>query len=100
MTSPIFDETRFVADILDEYYENDMNDSCAIIFEKHFNVMVERYDIKEIIKSYCSTVEIEDARERYSTNYIEAKLNLVLFDIVINAITTCLDSDAETDICE
>ena len=93
----LFDETTFISNIIDEYYAGNMNESCMNTFDKYFNIVIETYNIKELLESYCKTSEIEDAKFRYGDNYIIAKLNIVLFRIVLNAIMNKEDSEAGTD---
>jgi uncharacterized membrane protein len=85
MSKPIFEETKFVADVLNEYYANNYT-NYSIIYDKYFNIVLETYDNKELLERYCTNEEIEEAKECYKSNYIESKLNLVLFNIILNAI--------------
>jgi|688.fasta_scaffold2342818_2 hypothetical protein len=85
MSKPIFEETKFVADVLNEYYANNYT-NYSIIYDKYFNIVLETYDNKELLERYCTYEEIEEAKECYKSNYIESKLNLVLFNIILNAI--------------
>lgn len=99
MSIPIFDESNFVTNILNEYYANNYTD-YSIIYDKYFNIVVDTYDIEQLLKNYCTIEEIDDAKERYKSNYIEAKLNLVLFNIVLNAIGKKDEYISETDSSE
>ncbi len=85
MSKPIFEETKFVAAVLNEYYANNYT-NYSIIYDKYFNIVIETYDNKELLERYCTNEEIEEAKECYKSNYIESKLNLVLFNIILNAI--------------
>jgi len=85
MSKPIFEETKFVAAVLNEYYANNYT-NYSIIYDKYFNIVLETYDNKELLERYCTNEEIEEAKECYKSNYIESKLNLVLFNIILNAI--------------
>jgi len=85
MSKPVFEETKFVAAVLNEYYANNYT-NYSIIYDKYFNIVIETYDNKELLERYCTNEEIEEAKECYKSNYIESKLNLVLFNIILNAI--------------
>jgi hypothetical protein len=97
-TAFLFDETTFISNIIDEYYASDMNDSCITTFDKYFNIVIETYNNKELLESYCKTSEIEDAKLRYGENYIVDKLHIILFAIVLTAIMNKEESNANTDI--
>lgn len=95
MSIPIFDETKFVNDILNEYYANNYT-NYSNIYDKYFNIVIETYDIEQLLINYCTTDEIEDAKERYKSNYIEVKLNLILFNILLNAIVKKEENDSDS----
>jgi len=95
MVKPIFNESKFVTDILTEYYANNYT-NYSNIYDKYFNIVIETYDIEQLLINYCTTDEIEDAKERYKYNYIEAKLNLILFNIVLNAIVKKEENDSDS----
>jgi hypothetical protein len=95
MVKPIFNESKFVTDILTEYYANNYT-NYSNIYDKYFNIVIETYDIEQLLINYCTTDEIEDAKERYKSNYIEAKLNLILFNIVLNAIVKKEENDSDS----
>jgi hypothetical protein len=97
-TAFLFDETTFVSNIIEEYYASDMIDSCINTFDKYFNIVIETYDNKELLESYCTINEIENAKHQYGANYIITKLHLVLFIIVVNSIMNNEYSEANTDI--
>ena len=56
MVKPIFNESKFVTDILTEYYANNYT-NYSNIYDKYFNIVIETYDIEQLLINYCTTDE-------------------------------------------
>jgi hypothetical protein len=82
---PIFELRKFINPILDELAEGE-NKDCCTIFDKHFQELVKNFNLEVILNRYCSSREIKSAKYRYCCDYIEKKLNIVLFQKVLKAI--------------
>jgi hypothetical protein len=83
---PVFEIRKFINPILDELMESKSKDCCEI-FERHFEKLVEHYDLEVILDRYCTPREITSAKCRYGSDYLEKKVNIVLFEKLLNAIT-------------
>jgi hypothetical protein len=75
-----FNEITFIKDILNESSDNNYSN----IFDKHFNNLVKTKNIEEIFNLYLEEIDIEDVKCRYGKNYIEIKLNLILYTKLLN----------------
>jgi len=78
-----FDETVFINQILIDYINSD-NLDYSIIYDNHYNNLIKKYDIKDIFQLYINEIDLEDAKYRYGDNYIDIKLNLILYSKFIN----------------
>ena len=76
---PVFELRKFINPILDELMESENKDCCAI-FDKHFQELVKNFNLEVILTRYKS------AKNRYCCDYVEKKVNIVLFQKVLNAI--------------
>ncbi len=82
---PVFELRKFINPILDELMESE-NKDCCTIFDKHFQELVQNFNLEVILIRYCSAREIKSAKYRYCCDYVEKKVNIVLFQKVLNAI--------------
>jgi len=82
---PVFELRKFINPILDELMESENKDCCEI-FEKHFQELVKNFNLEIILNRYCSLREIKSAKFRYCSDYVEKKVNIVLFQKVLKAI--------------
>ncbi len=78
-----FDETVFINEIIIDYINGDNHD-YSIIYDNHYNNLIKKYDIKDIFQLYINEIDLEDAKYRYGDNYIDIKLNLILYSKFIN----------------
>ena len=83
---PIFEIRKFINKILNELQENDNKNFCEI-FDRHFKNLVKNYNLEVIILRYCTAPEIKSAQYRYGSDYLEKKVNIILFQKVLNAIS-------------
>lgn len=81
----LFDETIFINEVIKDYIKSSDND-CSYIYDKHYNKLIRTYDIKDVFYLYINEIDLEDAKYRYGDNYIDIKLNLILYSKVINYI--------------
>lgn len=82
-----FDETSFIKEVLNNYINyNNYNQDLSIIYDNHFNNIIKKYNITDIFNLYIKEIDIEDAKYRYGNNYINIKLNLILYSKIINYI--------------
>lgn len=64
---------------LDDIYEVNIN------YDKTFNNLINKNNLDFIFNIYCNNNdEIEDAKIRYGDNYKELKLNLILYNNLLN----------------
>ena len=80
-----FDFRKFRKAILNEFIDSE-DRNCTAIFDKHFALVVEKYDIEVILNRYCTKQEIISAHCRYGSEYLEKQLNIVLFEKIMDAI--------------
>jgi hypothetical protein len=80
-----FDFRKFRKAILNEFIDSE-DRNCTAIFDKHFALVVEKYDIEVILNRYCTKQEIISANCRYGSEYLEKQLNIVLFEKIMDAI--------------
>lgn len=85
MTVYIFELRKFINPIINELKES-KNKNCCDIFDRHFEKLVENYDLEVILDRYCTPMEIKSAKIRYGSDYLEKKLNIILFEKVLAAI--------------
>ena len=78
-----FNETDFIKDIVKDYINNNDND-YSITYNNHFNRLLKNYNIIDIYKLYLNEIDIEDSKYRYGNNYMEIKINLILYSKFIN----------------
>ena len=78
-----FNETDFIKDIVKDYINNNDND-YSITYNNHFNNLIKNYNIIDIYKLYLNEIDIEDSKYRYGNNYMEIKINLILYSKFIN----------------
>ena len=74
----VFNETDFINDIVKDYINNNDND-YSITYNNHFNRLLNNYNIIDIYKLYLNEIDIEDSKYRYGNNYMEIKINLILY---------------------
>jgi len=79
----VFNETDFIKDIVKDYINNNDND-YSITYNNHFNRLLKNYNIIDIYKLYLNEIDIEDSKYRYGNNYMEIKINLILYSKFIN----------------
>ena len=79
----VFNETDFIKDIVRDYINNNDND-YSITYNNHFNNLLKNYNIIDIYKLYLNEIDIEDSKYRYGNNYMEIKINLILYSKFIN----------------
>lgn len=80
-----FNENFFIKEILKDCIKNNELDYSKI-YDIHFNKLVKTSNIKEIFNLYLDEIDLEDVKYRYGKNYIEIKLNLILYTRLINYI--------------
>lgn len=78
-----FNETIFIKEVIKDYIKSNNND-YSITYDNHYNNLIKTYDIKDIFQLYLGEIDLEDAKYRYGNNYIEIKLNLILYSKFIN----------------
>ena len=78
-----FNETDFIKDIVRDYIKSNDND-YSITYNNHFNRLLKNYNIIDIYKLYLNEIDIEDSKYRYGNNYMEIKINLILYSKFIN----------------
>lgn len=81
----IFNETDFIKTVINDYIKSNHND-CSITYNKHFDNLIKNYNINDIFNLYLNEIDIEDSKYRYGSNYIEIKVNLILYSKLINYI--------------
>lgn len=80
-----YDENLFMKSVIDEYKINVNDDEISdIIFEKHFNKLIEKCNINDIFNYYSNEIDVEDAKQCYGNDYIKIKLGFILHMKVIN----------------
>lgn len=81
----LFNETIFIKEVIKDYIKSNNND-CSVIYDNHYNKLIKNYDIKDVFNLYINEIDLEDVKYRYGDNYIDIKLNLILYSKVINYI--------------
>jgi hypothetical protein len=67
--------------------KNDKNDNnYSKIYDNHYNNLVKTKNIEEIFNLYLDEIDLEDIKYRYGKNYMDIKLNLILYTKFINYI--------------
>ncbi len=79
----LFNEKKFIKEIIKDYLNSD-NQDYSIIYDNHYNNLIKKYDIKDVFELYINEIDLEDAKYRYGNNYIDIKLNLILYSKLIN----------------
>jgi hypothetical protein len=82
----LFNEKKFIKEVINDYLNSD-NQDYSIIYDNHYNNLIKTYDIKDIFQLYINEIDIEDAKYRYGNDYIDIKLNLILYSKLINYIS-------------
>ncbi len=84
----LFDENEFIKEVIKDYINNSnsSNNDCSYIYDNHYNKLIKTYDINDIFHLYINEIDLEDSKYRYGDNYIDIKLNLILYSKVINYI--------------
>jgi hypothetical protein len=82
----LFNEKKFIKEVINDYLNSD-NQDYSIIYDNHYNKLIKTYDIKDIFQLYINEIDIEDAKYRYGNDYIDIKLNLILYSRLINYIS-------------
>lgn len=80
-----FNETVFIRNVINDYINSNDTD-CSITYNKHFEYLIKNNNIIDIFNLYINEIDIEDSKYRYGNNYIEIKINLILYSKVINYI--------------
>jgi hypothetical protein len=81
----IFNEKQFIKDILKECINKNDN-NYSKIYDNHYNNLVKTKNIEEIFNLYLDEIDLEDIKYRYGKNYMDIKLNLILYTKFINYI--------------
>ena len=81
----LFNETVFIKEVIKDYIKSSDSD-CSYVYDNHYNNLLRNYDIKDVFNLYINEIDLEDAKYRYGDNYIDIKLNLILYSKVINYI--------------
>jgi hypothetical protein len=79
----LFNEKKFIKEVINDYLNSD-NQDYSIIYDNHYNNLIKTYDIKDIFQLYINEIDLEDAKYRYGNDYIDIKLNLILYSKLIN----------------
>lgn len=82
---PVFEFRKFANPILSELEES-TDKNCSEIFDRHFERLVENYDLELILRQYCNLREIKSAKCRYCCDYVEKKVNILLFEKILKTI--------------
>jgi hypothetical protein len=82
----LFNEKKFIKEVINDYLNSD-NQDYSIIYDNHYNKLIKTYDIKDIFQLYINEIDIEDSKYRYGNDYIDIKLNLILYSRLINYIS-------------
>jgi hypothetical protein len=82
----LFNEKKFIKEVINDYLNSD-NQDYSIIYDNHYNNLIKTYDIKDIFQLYINEIDLEDAKYRYGNDYIDIKLNLILYSKLINYIS-------------
>jgi hypothetical protein len=82
----LFNEKKFIKEVINDYLNSD-NQDYSIIYDNHYNKLIKTYDIKDVFQLYITEIDIEDAKYRYGNDYIDIKLNLILYSKLINYIS-------------
>jgi hypothetical protein len=82
----LFNEKKFIKEVINDYLNSD-NQDYSIIYDNHYNNLIKTYDIKDIFQLYINEIDLEDSKYRYGNDYIDIKLNLILYSRLINYIS-------------
>jgi hypothetical protein len=84
-----YDEKKFIKSVVNEYkfYSHDDYKS-EVIFEKHYNKLLETFDINNLFHYYSNdlNININEAAKYYGTDYIKIKIGIILHMKVITYI--------------
>ena len=80
-----FNEKIFITTIIKKCNDLDDINEVNINYDKTFNNLINKNNLDFIFNIYCNdNDEIEDAKIRYGDNYKEIKLNLILYNNLLN----------------
>jgi hypothetical protein len=80
-----FSENTFIKTIIKQCNDIDDLDEVNIKYDETFNNIINKNNIDFIFGIYCNDEdEITDAKIRYGDNYKEIKLNLILYNLLLN----------------
>jgi hypothetical protein len=80
-----FSETIFITTIIKQCNDIDDLDEVNIKYDETFNNIINKNNLDFIFDIYCNNEEdIADAKIRYGDNYKEIKLNLILYNLLLN----------------
>jgi hypothetical protein len=80
-----FNEKIFITTIINKCNDLDDINEVNINYDKTFNNLINKNNLDFIFNIYCNdNDEIEDAKIRYGDNYKEIKLNLILYNNLLN----------------
>jgi len=80
-----FNEKIFMTTIIKKCNDLDDINEVNINYDKTFNNLINKNNLDFIFNIYCNdNDEIEDAKIRYGDNYKEIKLNLILYNNLLN----------------
>ena len=80
-----FNENLFIKEILKDCIKKNEIDYSKI-YDNHYNNLVKTKNIEEIFNLYLDEIDLEDVKYRYGKNYMDIKLNLILYTKFINYI--------------
>lgn len=84
-----YDEIAFIKSVINEYilYADDDYKS-EIIFQKHYNKLLETVNINIIFHKYFNDfdIDIDDIKNYYNSDYIKIKIGIILHMKVITYI--------------
>jgi hypothetical protein len=80
-----FSENTFITTIIKQCNNIDDLDEVNIRYDETFNNVINKNNLDFIFDIYCNNEEeITDAKIRYGDNYKEIKLNLILYNLLLN----------------
>jgi len=86
-----FNENLFIKEILKDCIKKNEIDYSKI-YDNHYNNLVKTKNIEEIFNLYLDEIDLEDVKYRYGKNYMDIKLNLILYTKFINYIIKTKDT--------
>lgn len=80
-----FSEKLFLNTIIKNCNNIDDINEINLVYDKTFNNIINKNNLNFIFGIYCNNEEeIIDAKIRYGDNYKEIKLNLILYNALLN----------------